>query len=353
MTSFCCTRTSRICRTLPFRFATGSSRCERGCSRHEHLLYRWFPNFRPIGLVDLTPRVREGFQAYLYGDRLPYYSRKQHLHEHPTAADVAIEPRTDLLAILERNEAVGPIATSAGGLGKTRLALEIAYLAEAQGWVVLRLSGGFRVEALERLRQRVRPEAAVAARRLRGDARRVYVSRKLTDGAQPRSRLSLSFRCKLPDHLLVGNLASSGASAHRTWRDSGCISAGMARILSAERGRPRACACGRPNFAQRPCRCPRRAGFRRLHGVSCRHASAARAIGDPRTSKPSGLRALGTRRLRMAFRMPEDDTALGNLAALLPLGEATIARLSSPERQVHAVLAQDGWIERHDLAEVW
>jgi hypothetical protein len=54
----------------------------------------------------------------------------------------------------------------------------------------------------------------------------------------------------------------------------------------------------------------------------------------------------------MAFRMPEDDTALGNLAALLPLGEATIAQLSSPERQVHAVLAQDGWIERHDLAEV-
>ena len=127
-------------------------------SRQEHLLYRWFPNLRPIGLVELIPRVREGFQAYLYGDRLPYYSRKQHLDGSPTPADVAIETEEDLLAILASNEAVGLIATSAGGLGKSRLALEIAYLAEAQGWVVLRLSGGFRVEALERLRQQVRPE---------------------------------------------------------------------------------------------------------------------------------------------------------------------------------------------------
>ena len=58
-----------------------------------------------------------------------------------------------LLAVLERNEAVGLIVTGAAGLGKTRLALEIANLAEAQGWLALRVSGGFRAEALERLRQ--------------------------------------------------------------------------------------------------------------------------------------------------------------------------------------------------------
>ena len=58
-----------------------------------------------------------------------------------------------------------------------------------------------------------------------------------------------------------------------------------------------------------------------------------------------------TRRLRMTLRKPQDDTGLVNLAALLPLGEATIAQLSSQDREVHAALAQDGWVERYELAE--
>ena len=79
---------------------------------------------------------------------------------------------------------------------------------------------------------------------------------------------------------------------------------------------------------------------------------------EPQQAEIRALRSLTdferwvARRLRMTLRKAQGDTALGNLAALLPLGETTIAQLPPIEREVHAALAQDGWIERYDLAEV-
>lgn len=119
------------------------------------LLFRWFPKSRPLGLVPIESFVQRGpFSSFLDSSNLDYYSRDQHIAAHGIPAGVEVESET---AMLERlSQTVGLIITGAGGYGKTRLVNELGWLAHRQGWCVLRVTGSWRSESLERLTELVR-----------------------------------------------------------------------------------------------------------------------------------------------------------------------------------------------------
>jgi hypothetical protein len=112
----------------------------------------------PPGLVELAPRELAGFSANLYGGKLTYYSRREHLAANPPQNSDSIEDEDQLLERLEREGALGLCVTGGGGLGKTRLTLDLGFRAVERGWVVLRGTARLSPEAVAKLRQRVTPD---------------------------------------------------------------------------------------------------------------------------------------------------------------------------------------------------
>ncbi len=127
-----------------------------------HLPFRWFPRIRPHGLVPLHDVPDVGtFRSYLASGKLPFYSRAQHLKDIPAPEGVDIPDEEGLLSQLGTNYTSGLVVTGRGGLGKTRLTLEIARRADSKGWLVLRVQGRLREDALEHLAERITPDTPV------------------------------------------------------------------------------------------------------------------------------------------------------------------------------------------------
>jgi hypothetical protein len=146
---------------LVVRVLDWSDLCNR-LSHQPHLLFRWFPLIRPLGLIPLAESRDLGtFRAYLSSEKLPYYSRLHHLESIPLPADVSIADEEDLLALFEDGATTGLVVTGSGGVGKTRLAQEIAHLAECKGWLVFRAQSRLQPDALERLKEWVTPGVPV------------------------------------------------------------------------------------------------------------------------------------------------------------------------------------------------
>jgi hypothetical protein len=130
--------------------------------RQPHLVFRWFPGTRPSGLVSLDEGTPVGtFRSYLDCGRLPYYSREEHIQRHPASEGIAILSEVDLLDALETGSQSGLIVYGQGGVGKTRLAMELGRLALARNWTVLRVEGRLRPGALDRLAERLSPKTPV------------------------------------------------------------------------------------------------------------------------------------------------------------------------------------------------
>ncbi|MFL6211386.1 MAG: hypothetical protein ACJ74W_21235 [Pyrinomonadaceae bacterium] len=120
--------------------------------RHPSLLFKWFPSSCPRGLVPLDRSAERGtFRSYLSNDKLSYYGRGQHLRLAPGPQGTHISDEEELLAQLDGGDSTGLIVTGRGGVGKTRLTLELGRLAQRKGWLVLRVLSTIKVEALERL----------------------------------------------------------------------------------------------------------------------------------------------------------------------------------------------------------
>jgi hypothetical protein len=127
-----------------------------------HLVFRWFPQTRPIGLLPLEESIEYGtFRSYLSSDKLPFYGRGQHLKTVPAPAGVDIADEEELLRLLEDGSVTGLMLTGAGGVGKTRLTLELGRLAQQKGWTVLRAHGRLKEDALTVLGERLTPTARV------------------------------------------------------------------------------------------------------------------------------------------------------------------------------------------------
>lgn len=112
------------------------------CTRlrqHPYLIFRWFPDTRPNGLIPLDdhPPSEESFRNYLSENRLTYYSRGEHLLKCPAPDGIIIPTEEDLVARLSEGDRTGLVITGPGGVGKTRLALEVGRRARKEGWMVL------------------------------------------------------------------------------------------------------------------------------------------------------------------------------------------------------------------------
>jgi len=135
------------------------------CSRlkkQPHLIFRWFPLTRPQGLVPLHDVPDRGtFRSYLSSEKLAYYSIRQHLKLNQSPAGMDIPDEENLLSLLEGGDITGLVVTGSGGIGKSRLTLEIGHLAEDKSWLVLRVQTRLREDALEILAERIIPDTPV------------------------------------------------------------------------------------------------------------------------------------------------------------------------------------------------
>lgn len=114
----------------------------RYLKRSPHIMFRWFPRTRPIGLIPINEIAESNtFRSYLYSDKLPYYERHRQLQVEPAPSGAIIPDEEKILTDLSGSVVTGLIITGKGGVGKTRLTLEIGRLAQQKGWIVLRCRG--------------------------------------------------------------------------------------------------------------------------------------------------------------------------------------------------------------------
>lgn len=130
--------------------------------RRPHIIFRWFPLTRPQGLMPLDESPDRGtFRSYLSSDKLPYYGRGQHLNVAPAPQGILIPDEEGLLDQLKDGTSTGLIITGSGGIGKTRLTLEIGRLAQRKDWMALRVQSRLRNDAIEHLAERITPDTSV------------------------------------------------------------------------------------------------------------------------------------------------------------------------------------------------
>lgn len=103
------------------------------------LRYRWFGGY-PAGLRPLS-RITEvdSFRRFLDRDFLPYFSRRQYASETASHSSKTLTDESSLLQRLLDGDRFGVVLSGPGGVGKTRLALELARTAESANWLVLQV----------------------------------------------------------------------------------------------------------------------------------------------------------------------------------------------------------------------
>lgn len=118
------------------------------------LRFRWFVRERPNGMRLLSSEDEEtkGFRAWLRSSKLPFYSRARHMVVEPMSSGGELSDEKALLELLSNDaDTLGLIFVGRGGVGKTRLALEIGRKAEGDGWSVWVVHKWLKAEALEQL----------------------------------------------------------------------------------------------------------------------------------------------------------------------------------------------------------
>jgi hypothetical protein len=132
--------------------------CTAHLRRFPHLIFRWFPETRPEGLLPLEDSPQIGtFRSYLLNAKLPFYSRAKHTENNPEVQNFLIGEEK-ILELLAGTEVAGVVITGRGGVGKTRQTLELGWIALEKGWVVLRAQSRLRREAIEKLAERITPD---------------------------------------------------------------------------------------------------------------------------------------------------------------------------------------------------
>ncbi|MCX6583748.1 MAG: hypothetical protein NT166_26530, partial [Candidatus Aminicenantes bacterium] len=111
-------------------------------SRSPFIYHQWIEYRLPPGVEGLSRLVESGrapvYREYLSSARLAYFSRDDYVRQNPKARGLATE--TEILdSLLNRDIYNGCILYGEGGIGKTRLMLELGYRAEQQGWLVYKI----------------------------------------------------------------------------------------------------------------------------------------------------------------------------------------------------------------------
>lgn len=116
------------------------------------LNFRWFRQL-PIGLRPIRS-LTEGktFRRFLDEGTLEFFSREAFNREigFDNQARLADE-QTSLSTLLESNDQTGLVLSGPGGVGKTRLAVQLGLAAEQNGWLALQVERTTLPEAIEEL----------------------------------------------------------------------------------------------------------------------------------------------------------------------------------------------------------
>jgi len=129
------------------------TRLQSRIERRPHVAYRWFPATRPLGIVPVDEPIGSGtFRSYLQSGQLPYFS----FASHRAGTDAELHTESELLGEADRAPG-GLVITGRGGVGKTRLTLELGRLAQDTGWAVFRALTSFDRPALVQLAEDATP----------------------------------------------------------------------------------------------------------------------------------------------------------------------------------------------------
>ena len=135
------------------------------CSRlkqQPYLIFRWFPLTRPQGFVPIDDLQYKGnFRSYLNNEKLAYYSLGQHLKANPAPIGIDIPDEENLLNQLEGGDTTGLMIIGSGGIGKSRLTLEIGGFAHNKGWLVFRVQSRLTKDVLAHLIEWISPNNKV------------------------------------------------------------------------------------------------------------------------------------------------------------------------------------------------
>ncbi len=122
------------------------------CANFAPLFYRWFGGFpQGYGEIELSFGLTTGFKRFLQSRNLPYFSRDTFEAERRLKG-VSLFDAT-LKQLTQGNEARATVISGPGGIGKTRLAIELCEKAREQGWWPVRLDRKARVSHLDALCQ--------------------------------------------------------------------------------------------------------------------------------------------------------------------------------------------------------
>jgi len=106
------------------------------------LYHKWVKDDYFDGVEALSRHIdpsRVMYRDYLSSVKLPYFSRDQYVKENPQAQRPATE--TEILeTLLDNPRYHGCILYGEGGIGKTRLTLELGFMAEQRGRIVYRIT---------------------------------------------------------------------------------------------------------------------------------------------------------------------------------------------------------------------
>jgi len=121
-------------------------------ARFTPLFYRWFGGFpQGYGDLELSFGSQTGFKQFLASRNLPYFSRDCYMLE------IGQDPVSQLDAVLQHltqgNEARTHVIFGPGGVGKTRLSIEVCEKARDSGWWPIRLDRKASVSKLDSLCQ--------------------------------------------------------------------------------------------------------------------------------------------------------------------------------------------------------
>ncbi len=81
----------------------------------------------------------------------------EHLYAAPSPGNVAILDEDSLLVQIDNRTVTGLVISGKGGIGKSRLTLELGWKALRKGWAVMRVESRLKSDALERLAEQLSP----------------------------------------------------------------------------------------------------------------------------------------------------------------------------------------------------
>ncbi len=112
------------------------------------LFYRWFGGFpKGYGEIELSFGSESGFKQFLASRNLPYFSRDLYLSE--IGQNPVSQFDTVVQFLTQGNDARTHVIFGPGGVGKTRLSIEICQKAEQAGWWPIRVDRKASVSELD------------------------------------------------------------------------------------------------------------------------------------------------------------------------------------------------------------